>query len=66
MYLFSECSCCQLVTWLTPLTRLCTLLQTFEYQDAIGSSLLAIVDSVPAGVLCFLPSYRLLDKVWAR
>lgn len=37
--------------------------QTPEYQDGVGASLLAIAETVPAGILCFFPSYRLLEKV---
>lgn len=41
-------------------------MQTFEYQDAIGSSLLAVASSIPAGMLCFFPSYRMLEKMSDR
>ena len=37
--------------------------QTFDFQDAIGESLLEIMRVTPGGVLCFFPSYKLLTKV---
>jgi Fanconi anemia group J protein len=40
--------------------------ETFQYQDAIGQSLLQICSAVGAGVLCFVTSYSLLDKLLDR
>ncbi|XP_077296471.1 Fanconi anemia group J protein homolog [Arctopsyche grandis] len=37
-----------------------------EWQDALGKLLLWICENVPHGVLCFLPSYRLLDVLRER
>jgi Fanconi anemia group J protein len=37
-----------------------------EYQDNIGLCLLHLIPSIPQGVLCFLPSYSLLDKLLTR
>ena len=39
--------------------------ETFQYQDALGDSILRLMRVVPDGMLCFLPSYTLLDKVRA-
>ncbi|KER19043.1 hypothetical protein T265_15689, partial [Opisthorchis viverrini] len=50
-------------------TRLCATFQnqnTFGFQDELGSLLLQACRLVPGGVLCFLPSYSLLDKLVQR
>uniref|UniRef100_A0A0P6DQW9 DNA 5'-3' helicase n=1 Tax=Daphnia magna TaxID=35525 RepID=A0A0P6DQW9_9CRUS len=39
---------------------------TFEYQDELGRLLLSVCQTIPHGVLCFLPSYSLLEKLVAR
>ncbi|RCH91609.1 Fanconi anemia group J protein, partial [Rhizopus stolonifer] len=36
-------------------------LESFYYQDEVGDTLLEIVQTVPYGVLCFLPSYKAMD-----
>ncbi|KAG2233499.1 hypothetical protein INT48_003370 [Thamnidium elegans] len=40
--------------------------ESFQYQDDIGESLCHIAETVPFGVLCFLPSYNSLDKLMSR
>ena len=35
-------------------------------QDAIGEAILEACKAVPDGVLCFLPSYSLLDRLSQR
>ncbi|CAH8516311.1 unnamed protein product [Heterobilharzia americana] len=50
-------------------TRLCATYQhqnTFTFQDEIGSVVVSACRLVPGGVLCFLPSYSLLDKLVQR
>ena len=39
---------------------------TFQFQDAIGQAVLAACRAVPDGVLVFLPSYAMLEKLVAR
>lgn len=39
---------------------------TFEYQDQLGLAIMKIVQHVPDGVLVFLPSYNLLEKLFKR
>ncbi|XP_057365993.1 Fanconi anemia group J protein-like [Daphnia carinata] len=39
---------------------------TFEYQDELGRLLLSVCQTIPHGVLCFLPSYSLLEKLVDR
>ncbi|XP_067864601.1 Fanconi anemia group J protein isoform X2 [Heptranchias perlo] len=49
--------------------KLCATFQhteTFEFQDEIGGLLLKICQVVTHGVLCFLPSYKMLDKLQNR
>ncbi|KAK4535005.1 hypothetical protein CDCA_CDCA03G1030 [Cyanidium caldarium] len=38
----------------------------WSYQDAVGQALEQCAACVPSGVLCFLPSYRLLDALLRR
>ncbi|XP_063224071.1 Fanconi anemia group J protein homolog [Bacillus rossius redtenbacheri] len=40
--------------------------QTHGFQDELGSLVLSVCRKVPFGVVCFLPSYRLLDKLAER
>ncbi|TFK12816.1 cell cycle control protein 50A [Platysternon megacephalum] len=40
--------------------------ETFEFQDEVGALLLSVCQTVGQGVLCFLPSYKLLDKLKDR
>ena len=40
--------------------------ETFAYQDDLGELLLGVCDIVPHGVLCFLPSYKSLEKMKSR
>lgn len=37
-----------------------------DYQDSLGRLVLEVVSVVPDGVLLFLPSYMLMDKLTAR
>jgi Fanconi anemia group J protein len=37
-----------------------------EYQDSLGRLTLEVAQSVPDGVLLFLPSYSLMDKLRER
>ncbi|THD20902.1 Fanconi anemia group J protein [Fasciola hepatica] len=49
--------------------RLCATYQyqsTYAFQDEVGNLVLQACDIVPGGVLCFLPSYGLLDKLVQR
>lgn len=41
-------------------------MDAYSYQDDLARALLQIVLIVPAGVLCFVPSYGFLDKVVRR
>ncbi|NXK91252.1 FANCJ protein, partial [Formicarius rufipectus] len=40
--------------------------ETFEFQDELGALLLAVCQTVGQGILCFLPSYKMLDKLKDR
>lgn len=40
--------------------------ETFEFQDEVGELLLSICHTIGQGVLCFLPSYKMLDKLKDR
>lgn len=40
--------------------------ETFAFQDEVGTLLLHICQVVSKGVLCFLPSYKMLDKLRER
>ncbi|XP_040506023.1 Fanconi anemia group J protein homolog isoform X1 [Gallus gallus] len=49
--------------------KLCATFQhteTFEFQDEVGALLLSVCQKVGQGILCFLPSYKLLDKLKDR
>nr|XP_009944114.1 PREDICTED: LOW QUALITY PROTEIN: Fanconi anemia group J protein [Opisthocomus hoazin] len=49
--------------------KLCATFQhteTFEFQDEVGALLLSVCRRVGQGILCFLPSYKLLDKLKDR
>ncbi|XP_062448427.1 Fanconi anemia group J protein [Rhea pennata] len=49
--------------------KLCATFQhteTFEFQDEVGALLLSVCKTIGQGVLCFLPSYKLLDKLKDR
>uniref|UniRef100_A0A8B9FBX3 DNA 5'-3' helicase n=1 Tax=Amazona collaria TaxID=241587 RepID=A0A8B9FBX3_9PSIT len=49
--------------------KLCATFQhteTFEFQDEVGALLLSVCQTVAQGILCFLPSYKLLDKLKDR
>ncbi|XP_056139365.1 Fanconi anemia group J protein [Lampris incognitus] len=49
--------------------KLCATFQHFEtytFQDEVGALLLSICQVVAKGVLCFLPSYKMLDKLRDR
>uniref|UniRef100_A0A8C6W417 DNA 5'-3' helicase n=1 Tax=Nannospalax galili TaxID=1026970 RepID=A0A8C6W417_NANGA len=40
--------------------------ETFEFQDEVGMLLLSVCQTVSRGILCFLPSYKLLEKLRER
>ncbi|KAK2831413.1 hypothetical protein Q7C36_016499 [Tachysurus vachellii] len=49
--------------------RLCATFQhaeTFNFQDEVGALLLKVCQTMSRGVLCFLPSYKMLDKLKDR
>ncbi|KAM6296812.1 Fanconi anemia group J protein [Aegotheles albertisi] len=49
--------------------KLCATFQhteTFEFQDEVGALLLSVCQTVGQGILCFLPSYKLLEKLKDR
>ena len=39
---------------------------TWKYQDSLGRVILALLPTIPDGVLCFFPSYAVMDKVVER
>jgi Fanconi anemia group J protein len=39
---------------------------TFSYQDDVGEAILEIIRKIPYGVLCFVTSYHMLDKLQQR
>ncbi|XP_011373333.2 Fanconi anemia group J protein [Pteropus vampyrus] len=40
--------------------------ETFAFQDEVGALLLSVCQTVSQGILCFLPSYKLLEKLKER
>ncbi|XP_065192679.1 uncharacterized protein LOC135823764 isoform X2 [Sycon ciliatum] len=40
--------------------------ETLEFQDELGMVIMQICQTVPFGVLCFLPSYSMMDKLMRR
>uniref|UniRef100_A0A8C3NYB5 DNA 5'-3' helicase n=1 Tax=Cyanoderma ruficeps TaxID=181631 RepID=A0A8C3NYB5_9PASS len=49
--------------------KLCATFQhteTFEFQDEVGALLLSVCQTLGQGILCFLPSYKMLDKLKDR
>ncbi|XP_053563319.1 Fanconi anemia group J protein [Bombina bombina] len=49
--------------------KLCATFQhteTFDFQDEVGALLLSVCQTVSHGVLCFLPSYKMLEKLKDR
>ncbi|XP_060059857.1 Fanconi anemia group J protein isoform X2 [Erinaceus europaeus] len=40
--------------------------ETFEFQDEVGALLLSVCQTISQGILCFLPSYKLLEKLKER
>nr|XP_029528514.1 Fanconi anemia group J protein isoform X1 [Oncorhynchus nerka]XP_029528515.1 Fanconi anemia group J protein isoform X1 [Oncorhynchus nerka] len=49
--------------------KLCATFQhaeTYAFQDEVGALLLRVCQAVGRGVLCFLPSYKMLDKLRDR
>ncbi|XP_028319623.1 Fanconi anemia group J protein, partial [Gouania willdenowi] len=50
-------------------TKLCATFrhtETYSFQDEVGALLLQVCMVMPKGVLCFLPSYKMLDKLRDR
>lgn len=45
--------------------KTCLILQ-LDFQDSVGTALLSICRCVPGGVLMFMPSYALMDKLTRR
>ena len=41
-------------------------LETYTFQDELGALVLRVCQTVPHGVLCFLPSYKVMDKLGQR
>ncbi|KAM8976031.1 Fanconi anemia group J protein [Pelodytes ibericus] len=49
--------------------KLCATFQhteTYDFQDEVGALLLSVCQTVSHGVLCFLPSYKMLEKLKDR
>ncbi|XP_064648720.1 Fanconi anemia group J protein homolog isoform X2 [Lineus longissimus] len=40
--------------------------ETFEFQDETGGTILQICRTIPHGVLCFVSSYKMLEKLRSR
>ena len=40
--------------------------RSHQFQDRLGAAVLAMAGAVPDGMLCFLPSYSMLDALTAR
>ncbi|XP_044286098.1 Fanconi anemia group J protein isoform X2 [Varanus komodoensis] len=40
--------------------------ETFDFQDELGELLLSVCQMIGRGILCFLPSYKMLDKLRNR
>ncbi|CDS02763.1 hypothetical protein LRAMOSA00167 [Lichtheimia ramosa] len=38
----------------------------FSYQDSVGQAICEIAETIPYGVLCFVPSYQTMDKLITR
>ncbi|XP_071180461.1 Fanconi anemia group J protein homolog [Mytilus edulis] len=49
-----------------PLHAVYKTMETLEFQDELGKTVLQVCQEVPHGVLCFLPSYRSLEKFIQR
>ncbi|KAI8974372.1 hypothetical protein BDB01DRAFT_844883 [Pilobolus umbonatus] len=43
-----------------------TQVDKYQYQDEVGESILRIIQTVPFGVLCFMSSYALMEKLIKR
>ncbi|KAI8973453.1 helicase C-terminal domain-containing protein [Mycotypha africana] len=41
-------------------------LESLPYQDEVGATLLQIVSTIPFGILCFVPSYKVMDMLLKR
>ncbi|KAI9246615.1 hypothetical protein BY458DRAFT_536872 [Sporodiniella umbellata] len=50
----------------TNLKGVYTVVEGTPYQDDVGEALYTISTKVPFGILCFLPSYKLLNTLMAR
>lgn len=48
------------------LTGVYRAMDSLDYQDELGRVILAVVEQVPYGVLCFVPSYAFQDKLLNR
>ena len=40
--------------------------ETYGFQDEVGGFVARVVESVPHGVLCFFPSYGMMEKMRRR
>ena len=40
--------------------------EQFSFQDELGELILGVCAAIPNGVLCFFPSYSMLDKLVRR
>ncbi|KAI7898833.1 helicase C-terminal domain-containing protein [Cokeromyces recurvatus] len=49
-----------------PLKGVFNNIGSLQYQDEVGATLCEIVHTIPYGVLCFLPSYKVLDLMLNR
>jgi Fanconi anemia group J protein len=49
-----------------PLEGTFKTVESLEYQDQIGTMLLRLTEVIPGGLLCFLPSYSLMQKIVTR
>ena len=59
-------SCLPIANNGTTLTGTFKNVDSLNYQDALGDTILDICKYVPSGVLCFVPSYSMLDKLMSR
>lgn len=50
----------------TYLRGIYTNIESLQYQDDVGEAIYQISETVPFGILCFLPSYNAMDKLLER